>query len=164
VRFDYLEERFQIVPVKSLSSLLRANIREYSGGTRKAVDRLEQQHRGIRDLEGKFGHDTVLRFPVYCQISETLSVVRNLERSLASVTSVIFSFFQMCPVENMMRHIAIAALFAVLASGAPRSSIIYADDKMVSDVILLFIYYVSKSLSPKQDIFSLLAIKIRSFS
>lgn len=68
----------------------------------------------------------------------------------------------MCPVENMMRHIAIAALLTVLVSGAPRSSIIYADDRVVSGVILLFIYSVSESLffiRRKKDIPLLLVIK-----
>jgi hypothetical protein len=43
----------------------------------------------------------------------------------------------MCSVAKMMRHVVVAALLVVFASGAPRSSIIYADDKVVSDVTLL---------------------------
>ncbi|RLU17361.1 hypothetical protein DMN91_009595 [Ooceraea biroi] len=36
----------------------------------------------------------------------------------------------MCSIAKMMHHIVVAALLAVFASGAPRSSIIYADDKV----------------------------------
>lgn len=39
---------------------------------------------------------------------------------------------QMCTVVKMIRHVAVAAFLTVLVSGAPRSSIIYADDRVVS--------------------------------
>lgn len=38
----------------------------------------------------------------------------------------------MCSVVKMIHHVAVAAFLAVLANGAPRSSIIYADDTVVS--------------------------------
>lgn len=66
------------------------------------------------------------------------------ERSLASVISVLHLLLgeagQMRSIAKMMRHVVIAALLAVLVNGAPRSSIIYADDIVVSDIIMLSIF------------------------
>ncbi|XP_020279000.1 matrix metalloproteinase-2-like [Pseudomyrmex gracilis] len=45
----------------------------------------------------------------------------------------------MCSVAKMIRHVAIVALFTVLVNGAPRSSIIYADDK-VQNYLMKFGY------------------------
>lgn len=47
---------------------------------------------------------------------------------------------QMCSVVKMIRHVVVVAFLTVLANGAPGSSIIYADDKVVSGYNFVIIY------------------------